>query len=819
MKSIRILLLTVLLSMGAVFALNGDVHAQLFPKLGTSNSEDAKTSPDDKGLANEQALQQMIDAAKTAGSRIIIIDPVAEAAPEEHEMTMASIFSSENLLRARNRFVFMFNHTIEIYQSLPAILAGMHPDRDLWWIVRAIAIGISGLIAGHLMFRMITGWGKDHLRETFYRENEKRLAGKLGFILFRAAWMTMGIAVGFGTAILIAVIFDVDHEQSRTIIFDMVSTYAVYRILRGVVFWNFFMPDTPSHRLVNLSDDRAKSLFRDWARILTASSFIVFFCRLVEDLEVSNDVFRITFIIGMLFIAIMLISLTLLHRQDTKSLVLGPDKYGNATGIRKMVARIATPIMLLYIVSAWVASSLRLVLGSPGGFLLLAAPIIVFVVAIFVYGLAIFILELFYQNRELKFYRSRRDRSLREMREWKNNQSTLALASRLEDDRDDDLRDGEVMKVHEDDRPNNPHRKYLPVFKPFFAGFIQATVITVSIGELSRLWGVDIGREGGHPLAAFLDTVLVLVVALGAYKAFNQYIDFKIVEEGGTLESDTGKPGETDGEGGKGESRLATLLPIFRNVLVSLIVAISFVVVLSNLGVNVGPLFAGAGVVGIAIGFGAQTLIRDIFSGTFFLIDDAFRKGEYVEIDQIRGIVEKISMRSFQLRHHLGAVHTIPFGEITRITNYSRDWVMMKLPLRLPYDTDVERVRKLIKKLGQELLEDEAIGDLFLQPLKSQGVYKMEDSAMIVRVKYMTRPGDQFITRKAIYAAIRELFEREGIKFAHREVTVRMADDQKGRRLTAAQKKAVTGAVRNVIEDEVPVDGKGSQAASKFDDM
>lgn len=83
----------------------------------------------------------------------------------------------------------------------------------------------------------------------------------------------------------------------------------------------------------------------------------------------------------------------------------------------------------------------------------------------------------------------------------------------------------------------------------------------------------------------------------------------------------------------------------------------------------------------------------------------------------------------------------------------------------------------------------------------------------------MTRPGDQFITRKAIYAAIRELFEKEGIKFAHREVTVRMADDQKQRRLTAAQKKAVTGAVRNVIEDEVPVDAKGNKAASGYDDM
>jgi small-conductance mechanosensitive channel len=233
----------------------------------------------------------------------------------------------------------------------------------------------------------------------------------------------------------------------------------------------------------------------------------------------------------------------------------------------------------------------------------------------------------------------------------------------------------------------------------------------------------------------------------------------------------------------------------------------------------VGPLFAGAGLVGIAIGFGAQTLIRDIFSGAFYLIDDAFRKGEYVDIGQVKGVVEKISMRSFQLRHHLGALHTVPFGEIKQLTNYSRDWVMMKLPLRLTYDTDVEKVRKLIKKLGQQLLEDPVIGPMFMQPLKSQGVYAMEDSAMIVRVKFMTRPGDQFVTRKVIYSAIREIFEREGIHFAHREVTVKLADGVQAENLTPEQREAIAGSVRSVIDEEeakrraLPDPGKAAASA------
>jgi len=150
------------------------------------------------------------------------------------------------------------------------------------------------------------------------------------------------------------------------------------------------------------------------------------------------------------------------------------------------------------------------------------------------------------------------------------------------------------------------------------------------------------------------------------------------------------------------------------------------------------------------------------------------------------------------LRHHLGALHTIPFGEVTHLTNYSRDWVMVKLPIRVTYDTDVEKVRKLIKKLGAELMEHPVEGPKFLQPLKSQGIYKMEDSAMIIRVKFMTRPGDQWTTRKLVYSRLRGLFEENGVKFAHREVTVRLSDHELGS-MTPEQREAAAGAALTAV--------------------
>ena len=241
-------------------------------------------------------------------------------------------------------------------------------------------------------------------------------------------------------------------------------------------------------------------------------------------------------------------------------------------------------------------------------------------------------------------------------------------------------------------------------------------------------------------------------------------------------------------------------MPLVRGTGQVIIAVLAVLAVLGQIGVNVTPLLAGAGIVGVAVGFGAQTLVRDIISGVFFLIDDAFRKGEYIDIGTVTGTVEAISIRSMQLRHHNGPLHTIPFGEIRHLTNFSRDWVMMKLPLRVTYDTDVERLRKLIKKLGQDLLQDPELGPKFLQPLKSQGVIQMEDSAMIVRVKFMTRPGDQWGLRTKVFARIRELFEREGIKFAHREVTVRIADQEASRPLDDAQRQAVAAAARSAVE-------------------
>jgi small-conductance mechanosensitive channel len=219
-------------------------------------------------------------------------------------------------------------------------------------------------------------------------------------------------------------------------------------------------------------------------------------------------------------------------------------------------------------------------------------------------------------------------------------------------------------------------------------------------------------------------------------------------------------------------ARLRTLLPIVRGTLAVVLIVMTVLMVLSALGIQVGPLLAGAGVIGIAVGFGAQTLVRDLFSKFFYLLDDAFRVGEYIQSGSYKGTVEHLGVRSIRLRHHRGPLYTIPYGELGAVQNMSRDWVIDKMTIGLTYDADLEKARKLIKKIGQELAQNPEFAPIILEPLKMQGVEQFGDFAIQIRMKMKTKPGQQFTLRRKAYAMIKQAFAENGIDFAYPTVQV-----------------------------------------------
>jgi small-conductance mechanosensitive channel len=219
-------------------------------------------------------------------------------------------------------------------------------------------------------------------------------------------------------------------------------------------------------------------------------------------------------------------------------------------------------------------------------------------------------------------------------------------------------------------------------------------------------------------------------------------------------------------------ARLRTLLPIVRGTLAAVLVVMTALMALSALGIQVGPLLAGAGVVGLAVGFGAQTLVRDLFAKFSYLLDDAFRVGEYIESGNYKGTVEHLGGRSIRLRHHRGPVFTIPYGQLGAVKNSSRDWVIDKMMIGITFDSDLDKARKLIKKIGQELAQNPDFAPHILEPLKMQGVEQFGDYAIQVRMKIKTRPGQQFTIRRKAYAMIKAAFDANGIRFAQPTVQV-----------------------------------------------
>ena len=310
---------------------------------------------------------------------------------------------------------------------------------------------------------------------------------------------------------------------------------------------------------------------------------------------------------------------------------------------------------------------------------------------------------------------------------------------------------------------NSTKRSYIRIGRVLVLG-----LVVIIIG---KTWNIQLTGGGAGFGAHVVSFFMTVIVGYVVFELVSLSINRRLAAEQTTREIAEDEVGD---EGGGSGSRLGTVLPLLRVTAQAGIAVIFGLLAIGNLGIDITPLLAGAGILGLAIGFGAQKLVSDVVSGIFFLIDDAFRVGEYVEIGSTRGTVEKISIRSIQLRHHRGAVHTIPYGEIPQLTNYSRDWVIVKLKFTVPFDTNPNQIKKIFKKIGAEMMSHELYGNDFIEPFKSQGVFEFDDVGMVVRGKYMTKPGKQFTIRKEIYNRVKAEFDAVGIDFARREVRVAM---------------------------------------------
>jgi small-conductance mechanosensitive channel len=300
-----------------------------------------------------------------------------------------------------------------------------------------------------------------------------------------------------------------------------------------------------------------------------------------------------------------------------------------------------------------------------------------------------------------------------------------------------------------------------------------AILFAITIWVLT-LWNYNLPYATAITRAVF-ESLVTLALALFFWRIASAYIEKKIKEM--TPEaSETTDSEESEWGGGAQRGRSYTLLPMARKFIGTVLIVMVSMIILSAIGVNIGPLLAGAGVIGLAVGFGAQKLVSDVLSGFFYLLDDAFRVGEYVEAGGLSGAVEKITLRNVMLRHHRGMLQIVPYSDLGSITNFMRGGIVVKFNLEFSYDTNVDQVRKIIKKVGQEMLEEEEFKNDFIHPIKSQGVREIANSIMTIRVKFTAKPGAHFLIRREAYRRITEALMAKGIHYAHRKVIVELPE-------------------------------------------
>lgn len=220
-----------------------------------------------------------------------------------------------------------------------------------------------------------------------------------------------------------------------------------------------------------------------------------------------------------------------------------------------------------------------------------------------------------------------------------------------------------------------------------------------------------------------------------------------------------------------------TLIHIFKGALRIILIILAVLMILQEAGLKIGPILAGAGIAGLAIGFGAQSLVKDVISGLFMIIENQYRIGDIIKIDDIGGTVEKITLRLTTLRDINGTVHHIPNGEIKRVSNLSKDFARVNFDIGVSYNSNLEHVIEVINRTGKELAEDPAFADAIISPPRFLRVNDFGDSAIIIKILGDTKPLRQWEITGEMRKRLKIAFDREGIVIPFPQRVIHKAEE------------------------------------------
>jgi small-conductance mechanosensitive channel len=292
-------------------------------------------------------------------------------------------------------------------------------------------------------------------------------------------------------------------------------------------------------------------------------------------------------------------------------------------------------------------------------------------------------------------------------------------------------------------------------YVPILTGLASAILHILALMAVLQAWdigafawfGSDLGRRVTENA---LSIGVVLIVALALWElsasAIERYLS------------------ALDAGDAPRRTRLRTLLPLLRTALLWLIVVVTSLVILSHIGIDIAPLLAGAGVVGLAIGFGSQALVKDVITGLFILLEDQIAVGDIVDVGKDhKGVVEAITVRTIRMRDLSGTVHTVPFSEVTSVKNLTKDYSCAVARIGISYSEDIDRVVEILRGVGDEMLQDETLRSSILNPFEFLGVDSLDDASVVLLVRIRTVPGKQLVVGRAFNRLVKIAFDRHRI--------------------------------------------------------
>jgi small conductance mechanosensitive channel len=587
-----------------------------------------------------------------------------------------------------------------------------NPEKRAEWLV--LIAKLSAILAAGLIAQSIVQWLLRRPLAAIEAQRTDSRTMRMLLAILRTLLEFVGIAACLAAAYGTMTLVDPIHE-ARVVALAVINALIVSRVILAAAKFTF-APHIADMRLIPVSDETANYAFL-WIRRLTYLTVYGFFAiEALPALGVSRSAHDLLMKLLGLLVCLLLVILVLQNRQAVASEIRG--EAGPVLGqFRRRLADVWHLLAIMYLVTIFGVWALEV----PGGFeFILRATLLSLVILLIAQGIVLIATRVIQRGFSLSTEQKLRFPGLE------------ARANR-----------------------------YLPVL------VIVTQVFIYGLAALAFLqtWGLNVVDWLSSPLGAAIVSrivriFMILAVALVVWELISALIERYL--------SATDDRGNVIQRG----QRAQTLLPLLRNVVLIVIAVMATLTVLAELGVDTGPLIAGAGILGLAVGFGAQTFVKDVITGFFILVEDAVAVGDIVEVGGHSGKVEAMTIRSIQLRDVRGAVHRVPFSEVTTTTNSSKGFSFAVFNVGIAYREDVDRCMNVIREIGGEMRADAAFAGEILADMEIMGVDSLADSAVIIVARVKVRPGRQYTIQRAFNRLLKKRFDAEGIEipFPHRTI-------------------------------------------------